>query len=43
MAFSCDGKYLATGSGDKTVNLIDLQSKEIYHKFDNTHSSNIII
>ena len=40
MAFSGDGKYLATGSRDKTVNLIDLQSKTIYHRFDNIHSGN---
>ncbi len=40
VAFSGDGKYLATGSSDKTVNLIDLQSKTIYHRFVNIHSSN---
>ena len=40
MAFSGDGKYLATGSEDNTVNWLDLQSKKIYHKFDNIHSSN---
>ena len=33
VAFS--DKYLATGSWDKTVNLIDIQSKIIYYKFDN--------
>ncbi len=38
MAFS--DKYLATGSWDNTVNLIDIQSKTIYHKFDNIHKSN---
>ncbi len=38
MAFS--DKYLATGSSDNTVNLIDIQSKTIYHKFDNIHESN---
>ena len=42
MAFSADGKYMATGSDDKTVNLIDIQSKKIYHKFDDIHSSNNI-
>ncbi len=26
LAFSGDGKYLATGSPDKTVNLIDLEA-----------------
>ncbi len=40
VAFSGDGKFLATGSYDKTVNLIDLQSKTIYHTFDNIHSRN---
>jgi WD40 repeat protein len=40
VAFSGDGKYLATGSWDKTVNLIDLHSKTIYHRFDNIHSRN---
>ena len=40
MAFSGDGKFLATGSNDKAVNLIDLQSKKIYHKFDNIHTGN---
>ncbi len=38
MAFS--DKYLATGSWDYTVNLIEIQSKTIYHKFDNIHSGN---
>ncbi len=38
--------YLATGSGDYsdirdyTVNLIEVESKRIVHKFDNIHSSN---
>lgn len=40
MAFSPNGKYLATGSADKTVNLIDIQSKTIYHKFNNLHEGN---
>ena len=40
MAFSGDGKYLATGSYDKTVNLIDLKTKKIYHKFNNIHYCN---
>ncbi len=36
-------KYLATGSWDKTVNLIDIQSKTIYHKFEKIHNGNIYI
>ncbi len=38
MAFS--DKYLATVSWDHTVNLIDIQSKAIYYKFNNIHKSN---
>ena len=37
VTFSPDGKYLATGSSDKSVNLISIQSKKIYHKFNNIH------
>lgn len=37
MAFSVDSNYLATGSGDHTVKLIDLQSKTICHHFKNIH------
>ncbi len=40
VVFSPNGKYLATGSDDKTVNLLDIESKTIYHKFDNIHSGN---
>lgn len=38
MAFSGDGKCLATGSRDNAVILIELKSKTIYHRFDNIHS-----
>ncbi len=40
MAFSLNGKYLATGSYDETVNLLEIESKTIYHKFDKIHSGN---
>ena len=48
MALSPDGKYLVTGSGgpsfddkkDYTVNLIEVESRTILHKFDNIHSGN---
>ncbi len=40
MAFSPNGKYLVTGSADKTVNLIEIESKKIFHKFDEIHSGN---
>ena len=39
LAFSGDGRYLASGSY-KTIHLIDLQSKTIYHRFYNIHESN---
>ena len=39
MALSPNGKYLATGSSDNTVNLIEVESK-IVHKFDKIHSGN---
>ena len=40
VAFLPNSQYLVTGSWDKTVNLIDIQSKTISHKFDQIHSSN---
>ena len=40
VAFSSDGKYLATGSEDYTVNFIEVESKTIMHKFENIHSGN---
>ncbi len=40
MAFSPNGKYVATGSFSKTMNLLEIESKTIYHKFDNIHDSN---
>ena len=42
VVFSPNGKYLATGSWDKTVNLLEIESKTIYHKFDKIHYSNNI-
>ncbi len=43
MAFTYDGKYLATGSADYTINLINLESSKIYYKFEKIHSSNLYI
>ncbi len=43
VAFSAFVKYLANGSWDKTANLIDIQSKKIYHKFDNLHTGNYLL
>lgn len=40
MAFSGDNKYLATGSDDKILNLINLQSKTLCHKFRYFHECN---
>ncbi len=40
LAISVNGKYLATGSWDATVNLIDIQSKKISQKFKNIHFGN---
>lgn len=38
--FSPNGKYLATGSEDNTVNLLEIESKTICHNFDEIHSCN---
>ncbi len=43
VAFSPDSQYLATASRDEKVNLIDIKSKTIYHKFANIHTGNIYI
>ena len=40
MAFSPNGKYLATVSWDNSVNLLKIESKTIYHKFGKIHDSN---
>ncbi len=49
VAFSPDGKYLASAAGtykgdnkDFSVNLIEVESRNIHHKFVNIHSSNNI-
>ncbi len=41
VAFSPNGKYLATGSDDKTVNLLDIEARRIWQKFDKIHDGNI--
>jgi hypothetical protein len=38
-----DGQYIASGSSDKTINIIYLKSKVLYHKFDKIHTGNIIL
>ena len=42
VAFSDDGAYLATGSGDSTVNLIDMKNLKLIKTFENMHTSNKI-
>ncbi len=37
LSISGNGKYMATGSYDITVKLIDIQSKKIIQKFKNIH------
>ncbi len=43
VAFSPDGKYIATGGKDLVVNLIDTEEMEICHVFDEIEYSNITI
>jgi WD40 repeat protein len=44
VAYSPDGKYIASGGEDSVVNLIDTEKMEICHVFDDFKSiSNIII
>ena len=38
LQISPDNRYLATGSRDYTVNLIDIHTLIIKHKFANIHS-----
>ena len=40
VAFSPDGKYLATGSRDNTVSIIDMNQKSLLKKFDDLHTGN---
>ena len=37
VVFSNDGKYIITGSIDKTVNLIDIKTRQVAHKFTDLH------
>lgn len=37
MIFSPNNIYLATGSVDLIINLVEISSKKIYHKFDKIH------
>ena len=40
VAFSDDGAYLATGSGDSTVNLIDMKNLKLIKTFVDIHECN---
>ncbi len=40
VAFSNDGAYLATGSGDNTVNLIDMKNMKLIKTFKDMSTSN---
>ena len=33
-----DSEYMVTGSDDKTINLIQIQSKKVIRKFDSMHT-----
>ncbi len=43
VAFSPNGMYIATGSGDNTVAILDVKSRKILKKLTNIHTSIIII
>ena len=40
VASSPDGKYLATSSYDKSVNLINVEERRVIHRFDSIHTGN---
>ncbi len=42
MAFSPNGDYLATGSWDESVNLIEMNQISLAHKFKNIHTSIVL-
>lgn len=43
VAFSMDGQYIAFGSSEKSINLIDFKQKKIYQIFDKIHKGNILV
>ncbi len=38
--FSPNSEYLATGSSDTTINLIDVNTRQLIHKFEGIHTGN---
>jgi WD40 repeat protein len=39
VAFSPNGMYIATGSSDKTVAILDVNSRKVLKKFTDIHTS----
>ena len=38
MIFSRDGKYIISGSKDKSIKIFDVQTKELVHQFADVHN-----
>ena len=42
LAFSKDGEYVASGSWDGSINLLNIKDKKLFHKFEKYNSRKLL-